>query len=60
MDLQTLIATAALFGLVMAGMAVGVIFSNRSVKGSCGGTGEGCSCSEAKRRRCVAAGKPGE
>lgn len=52
--METFIVTAGLFALVMAAMAVGVIFSNRSLKGSCGGTGEGCACSPAKRRRCAA------
>ena len=31
------LAAITVFGLVMAGMAVGVIFSNRRIKGSCGG-----------------------
>jgi uncharacterized protein len=31
------LATFAVFGLVMAGMAVGVIFSRRPLRGSCGG-----------------------
>jgi hypothetical protein len=51
--LQTFIITAAFFALVMAAMAVGVIFSNRSLRGSCGRTGQGCECTPAKRRRCV-------
>lgn len=58
--MQTFIVTAGLIGLVMAAMAVGVIFSNRSLKGSCGGTGQGCSCAPAKRRRCAAAHEAGE
>lgn len=51
--MQTLIATALLIGLLMAGMAVGLMFRGRSLSGSCGGTGEGCECSEAKRKRCI-------
>lgn len=58
--MQTFIAAAVLIGLVMAAMAVGVLFSNRSLKGSCGGTGEGCSCSAAKRQRCAAAHEAGD
>jgi len=34
-----LLAAFLIFGLVMAAMAVGVIFSNRTIKGSCGGLG---------------------
>ena len=35
--METLIAAFVAFGLVMAAMAVGVIFSNRQIQGSCGG-----------------------
>ena len=57
--MQTLLATALLFGLAMAAMAVGVIFSNRELKGSCGGTGRDCSCSAEARRDCALAGEAG-
>jgi hypothetical protein len=53
--LQTLIATMLLIGLVMLAMAVGVIFSNRSLRGSCGGTGTACECDDSKRRECAVA-----
>lgn len=53
--MQTLIATVGLFALIMTAMAVGLIFRGRSLRGSCGGTGEACSCSPRKRRACPAA-----
>ena len=37
MTMSTLIAAFLAFGLVMVAMAVGVIFSNRRIQGSCGG-----------------------
>ncbi|NQV23369.1 MAG: FAD:protein FMN transferase [Rhodopirellula sp.] len=35
--IATVLAVVGIFALAIAGMAVGVIFSNRSIKGSCGG-----------------------
>ncbi|MFK7929127.1 MAG: hypothetical protein AB8H79_13120 [Myxococcota bacterium] len=45
-----ILLTLALFGVAMTGMAIGVIFSNRKLRGSCGGDsiqnadGESVSC----------------
>jgi hypothetical protein len=57
--MQTFLATALIFGIAMAAMAVGVIFSNRTLKGSCGGAGLDCSCSEEARRECALAAEHG-
>lgn len=35
--MQLLILTIVVIGILMAGMAVGVIVGNRSLRGSCGG-----------------------
>ena len=35
--MEQYLAALLVFGIVIAGMAVGVIFSNRRIKGSCGG-----------------------
>jgi len=43
--MQIFLLTLVMFALLMAGMAVGVIFSNRELKGSCGGSGgDDCFC----------------
>ena len=45
--MMTFVLAAIIFGLVMAGMAVGVIFQDKPIKGSCGGLnniGLGGSC----------------
>ena len=51
--MQTFFATLLLMGLIAAAMAVGVIFSNRSLQGSCGGTGKDCACSEKDQKECA-------
>ncbi len=50
--MQTLLATFLIFGVVMLLLATGVIVSGRRLRGSCGGTGEDCSCDDAKQKDC--------
>jgi hypothetical protein len=57
--MQTLVATALIFGLTMAAMAVGVIFSDRRLRGSCGGTGRNCVCGDEARHECARAAERG-
>ncbi len=51
--MQTFVATLFFFCLMAAGMAVGVIFSNRALRGSCGGMGDDCRCSVQKQHECA-------
>ncbi len=44
--------TVGLVALLMAGMAVGVIFSNRRLAGSCGGSDADCVCEKKARGEC--------
>lgn len=52
--MTTLLATIFIFGLLMAAMAVGVMFQGKALKGSCGGTGTGCPCTADEKRACAA------
>lgn len=49
--MQIIFLTIGIMAALMGGMAVGVIFANKPLKGSCGGVGGSCACEEA--------GKPG-
>jgi len=49
--MEAFVVTLLFMGTIMAAMAIGVIFSGRSLKGSCGGVG-GTDC------LCESEGKP--
>ena len=51
--MMTFALTIGLFALLMAAMSIGVVFSGRALKGSCGGTGADCACdAQGKPREC--------
>lgn len=52
--MATFLVTLTLVALAMCAMAVGVIFSNRRLHGSCGGSSDDCVCEIEKRRACHA------
>ena len=59
--MNIMLITVAVFGIAFMGMAIGVIISNKSIKGSCGGIanlmGEsGCDICELKDK-CEKTGK---
>lgn len=45
--MSTFILTLAAIAFIMTAMAVGIIFSDRALKGSCGGVGDDCACADA-------------
>ena len=57
--METFLATLLLFAAVMLAMGVGVAFSGRRLRGSCGGVGRDCSCDEAARAECSLARERG-
>ncbi|HEY8380293.1 MAG TPA: hypothetical protein VIK91_27595 [Nannocystis sp.] len=50
--MPTILLTIFALGAVMFGMALGVIFAGKRLKGSCGGVGTSCGCSDVQRREC--------
>ena len=51
--MDTVIGTLIVFGVVVAGMALGVMFTGRELKGSCGGQpNSACPCSDSEKRAC--------
>ena len=50
--MTTFLATLVVFGAVILAMSLGAILQGRRLKGSCGGSGEDCSCSPLAARNC--------
>ncbi|HET8939578.1 MAG TPA: hypothetical protein VFN67_39335 [Polyangiales bacterium] len=51
--MSTFIATFVVLAFLMASMALGVVFSGRRLRGSCGGVpNTDCSCNMSERRAC--------
>lgn len=44
---MTMLLTIGLVATLMGAMAVGVVLSNKPLRGSCGGVGGSCACDEA-------------
>ncbi len=47
------IGTLVIFGVVMLAMAIGTLLTGRPLKGSCGGVGAACPCSDAEKQACT-------
>ena len=50
--MEVIIATMIVFGLMTFAMSIGVLINGRSLKGSCGGITEDCSCSNTEKIKC--------
>lgn len=63
--IETIIAAIVVMGLLFSGMAVGVIFSNKPIKGSCGGLNalgmkEGCEICGGDANKCESTNQAGK
>ena len=52
--MTTILVTALFVGALMFAMAIGVMVQGKALKGSCGGTGTGCPCTDREKRACAA------
>ncbi len=52
--MTVMLVSTGFVAIAMVGMALGVILSDRRLRGSCGGSGEDCVCEIEKRRACHA------
>ena len=52
--MEIVIGTLVVFLIVTLAMSIGVLMNGRSLKGSCGGTGSGCPCTDEERQACAA------
>ena len=51
--MEVFIGTLVVFLVVTLAMSIGVLVSGRSLKGSCGGTGGECPCTDAEKQSCA-------
>lgn len=62
--MATFLLAALIFGILFAGMAIGVIFQNKPIKGTCGGlnqmTGGSCEICGGDPNKCESEDKPSD
>ena len=51
--IDVVIGTLVVFLIVTLAMSVGAMLTGKRLRGSCGGPGAACPCSDAKKRRCA-------
>ena len=50
--MMTILLTFIILGIALLAMAIGVIFSNKELKGSCGGKELDCTCNMIQKKMC--------
>ena len=51
--IEIVVATAAVFGLMVLAMSIGAMAGRGPLKGSCGGPGGKCPCSDSEKQACA-------